>query len=34
VGLFLTGLQYVVKGAEMLFPNDSTSSRSVKPGGR
>jgi len=34
VGLFLTGLQYVVKGAEMLFPNDNTSSHSVKPGGR
>jgi TRAP-type C4-dicarboxylate transport system permease small subunit len=34
VGLFLTGLQYVVKGAEMLFPNDNTISHSVKPDGR
>ena len=34
VGMFLTGLQYIVKGAEKLSPKSRTSSRSVQPTGR
>jgi TRAP-type C4-dicarboxylate transport system permease small subunit len=34
VGMFLTGLQYVVKGAETLFPKSRTSSRPVQSAGR
>ena len=34
VGMFLTGLQYVVKGAGMLFPKNRTNSRSVQSAGR
>ena len=34
VGMFLTGLQYVVKGAGMLFPNNRTASRAAQPEGR
>ena len=34
VGMFLTGLQYVVKGAEMLSPKKRTSAGIVTPAGR
>jgi TRAP-type C4-dicarboxylate transport system permease small subunit len=34
VGMFLTGLQYVVKEIEILFPRDKTGSRSAPSAGR
>jgi TRAP-type C4-dicarboxylate transport system permease small subunit len=34
VGMFLTGLQYIVKGAGLLFPDNRTVSRAAPPEGR